>query len=181
MTEWTTPDAAVGDLLMFHNRTTPHEPGPYPDAVVVVCPAPAVGDYGHLWVRRYGVARTTSSPWEAGFWAAPRELSPLPDNVRAIIEPSVTNEGTPTMPTTPAQRIDSVEALEDLGVGDAVLVTRPGSKTLAVHVVSTEPAGSRGRSRLAGPWVTVGYGPGRWNQGLDIETIRGGFVTLERG
>lgn len=180
MIEWLTPDTAVGDLLLFENRTMPHEPGPYPDAVVVVCPAPAVGDYGSLWVRRYGVARTTSSPWEAGFWASPRELSALPDHVRAIIEPSVTNEGTPTMPTTPAQRIDSIEALNDLGVGDAVLLTVDG-KTHAVHVTRIEPAGQGGRSRLSGPVVTVGYGPGRWNQAVDIDRIRAGYATLERG
>ena len=180
MTEWLTPDTAVGDLLLFQNGTTPHEPGPYPDAVVVVCPAPAVPDHGYKWVRRYGVRRLTSSPWEAGFWAAPGELSPLPDHVRAIIEPLATNEGTPTMPTTPSQKIDSLEKLSDLGVGDAVLLTADGI-TKALHVVRIAPPGSAGRSFATGPVLTIGYGIGRWNREVDIETIRAGYVTLERG
>lgn len=180
MTTWETPDTAVGDLLLFQNRTSPHEPGPYPDAVVVVCPSPAMSDYGNLWVRRYGAARTTSSPWEAGFWASPAELSPLPENVRLIIEDSVTERTENPMPTTPAERIDTIEGLNDLGIGDAVLLTVDG-KTHAVHVTRIEAAGQNGRSRLSGPVVTVGYGPGRWNQAVDIDRIRAGYCTLERG
>lgn len=84
------------------------------------------------------------------------------------------------MPTTEEQRIVSAADLSALQPGDAVLVTRDG-RTLAVHVVRIAPPGTWGTSVLAGPRVTVGFGPGRWNIEVDAHILAAGHVRLERG
>src|SRR6478736_6366258 len=57
-------------------------------------------------------------------------------------------------------------------VGDPVTIVKDG-RTLSARVTRIAPAGSAGRSFAAGPAVTVGYGPGRWNVTVDQHSAPG--------
>lgn len=92
MPEWLTPDteeitqADVGTVLLFQNELDTVSPGKYPDAFVVIIPAPQRPDVERIWVRRLGAAPIGAGAWADGFWANPRELSPVPANCAAILD-----------------------------------------------------------------------------------------------
>ena len=77
-----------------------------------------------------------------------------------------------------ATQSEALSLIARLKVGDAVVLTQDGND---LHVtVQKELHHADGFGHVYSQQVKVGYGPGRWNREVSVNTIADGFVALRR-